>query len=278
MATSMLHTDVSGEDVARLNRANGSEACKEALSEILLTGSSNHADDEDVLSIKVDFFFYLYAFAKRLKLHEAQMSTLLSIFKATIEHDERQPLCTMRSSFTFFKNRLLLHSCERPPWTVGIFSPEQVKVIVEFSLRSYYRHFRAYRTVLSKKPTIQLKQVLPGYVEEPMLTPRLSDMEEDMPGADEEKKQVFEEKEKKIDNEAENGGDVAATSGKAAEGAGVVGGEEDVEEAKSPFSEEDAALIASAIEAEVGKRRRELQKMKELNDMVRRIGEASSAV
>ncbi len=40
---------------------------------------------------------------------------------------------------------MLIVSCERPPWTVGLFNKEQVAALTEFALQNHYRHFALHK-------------------------------------------------------------------------------------------------------------------------------------
>ncbi len=41
--------------------------------------------------------------------------------------------------------QVLAVSCERPPWTVGLFNKEQVAALTDFALQHHYRHFALHK-------------------------------------------------------------------------------------------------------------------------------------
>lgn len=51
---------------------------------------------------------------------------------------------TVKRSFYQFKEWMLQHSVQRPPFSVGVFSLEEMKLIVDWMLESYYRHYKLY--------------------------------------------------------------------------------------------------------------------------------------
>lgn len=51
----------------------------------------------------------------------------------------------MERSFEFFKELLLRHSVQRPPFSVGLFSFQEMKAITEWMMDSYYRHYKLYQ-------------------------------------------------------------------------------------------------------------------------------------
>ena len=255
MATSLLYSDVTEEMVLRLNRSNDASSCKAALREALC-GSSESAE----ATVKVEFYFFLYAFAKNIKLHSRETSTLLSVFKATIEHDQAEPLSTMQTSFQFLKDRLLLHCTERPPWTQHVFTPQQYKAIIDYALTSYYRHFRAYKRVLTEKVTIDLRQALPGAIFAPSMPVALAEMTLDEPEESEE--------ESKEAEESAEGAEEAGAGADADSAAQAADGEGEEHQGEAGLSEEDAAILEQAVSSVVGKRRRELEQKQALSDLV----------
>jgi hypothetical protein len=52
---------------------------------------------------------------------------------------------TLERSFEFFKELLLRHSVQRPPFSVGLFSFQEMKAITEWMMDSYYRHYKLYQ-------------------------------------------------------------------------------------------------------------------------------------
>mmetsp|Transcript_2279 Transcript_2279/g.5253 ORF Transcript_2279/g.5253 Transcript_2279/m.5253 type:complete len:149 (-) Transcript_2279:143-589(-) len=78
-------------------------------------------------------------------------SILLTVL--TFERDE--PLCTMAQSFAKFKELLIVKSCERPPWTTGVFSPGQAVELTRFIMTHHYANFRMHKHLMSTQ-----KQVL----------------------------------------------------------------------------------------------------------------------
>merc|ERR1719262_1894387 len=48
----------------------------------------------------------------------------------------------MDEAFNFFKGWLLKHSVQRPPFSVGVFTFEDVKAITEFVHNTFFRHYK----------------------------------------------------------------------------------------------------------------------------------------
>ena len=48
----------------------------------------------------------------------------------------------MADSFAVFKHLLLKHSCQRPPFSTGVFTPAEVPEISKYVLDTFYRHYK----------------------------------------------------------------------------------------------------------------------------------------
>jgi hypothetical protein len=79
----------------------------------------------------VDFYFYNYAFAKQQSFSHEKISTFFAIMKrnlgADIKHNSKGDV-----SFERFQESILKHAVERPPASVGIFSTEDVRAMVDY--------------------------------------------------------------------------------------------------------------------------------------------------
>jgi len=81
----------------------------------------------------------------------------------------------MKTSFEGFKELLLAHAVERSPHTVGIFSVDDVARIVEYMLNSYFRHYRLYKYIFTKKLAVTLVQTSPHLVDAPSVPKPLAE-------------------------------------------------------------------------------------------------------
>ena len=118
-------------------------------------------------AIIIDFHFYNIAFAKRAGFTQEKVSTFCSIMQTLLETDMGAKFRTVDESFAELKGMLLRHSVQRPPWSIGIFSKDDVKSIVDFVANGYIRHFKLYRYCLSPRPELTLTQKNRGNVEVP---------------------------------------------------------------------------------------------------------------
>ena len=96
-----------------------------------------------------------------------QTSALISLFHQTLHNDVKARFCRVEASFEAFKTTLMDHAVERPPWSSGVFSAEEVDEIVDFGLRTYFAQHKLYRGALGRTPRLVIKQTRPGLVAEP---------------------------------------------------------------------------------------------------------------
>jgi hypothetical protein len=66
----------------------------------------------------------------------------------------------MERSFAFFKQLLLRHSVQRPPYSVGLFSFQELKAITEWMMDSYYRHYKLYQVGRPLTPSARPQNIV----------------------------------------------------------------------------------------------------------------------
>jgi len=108
----------------------------------------------------IDFYFQNWAFAKEHRFSTKKSSTFLSLMKTVFDNDmsSNDLSDSIEKSFDKFRKLLLLHSVERPPQSTGIFTTDDVRAITDFITNGYYRHYRLYKYVFTKRVHVQIKQ------------------------------------------------------------------------------------------------------------------------
>jgi len=95
-------------------------------------------------------YFINLRFAVENKFTAEKTSTLFSVLKLT--HFTSMGRClTADQSMDELKRLLVEHSVERPPYSVGIFSSNDIRCITDHVADNYYRHYKLYRYILTKK-------------------------------------------------------------------------------------------------------------------------------
>ncbi|XP_071945598.1 cilia- and flagella-associated protein 119-like [Antedon mediterranea] len=96
-------------------------------------------------AIVLDLFYYTLQFAIDHHFSKEQTSAFFSIVKKTHEVCTETPFDNLEICYNYFKELILCHAVKRPPWSVNIFSPEQVHLVTEYVLTTYFKHYKLYK-------------------------------------------------------------------------------------------------------------------------------------
>jgi hypothetical protein len=58
---------------------------------------------------------------------------------------------TASNAFSLFKDLLLAHSVQRPPRSIGLFSLQEFRAILDWGLDTYFRHYTLYQYAFTKR-------------------------------------------------------------------------------------------------------------------------------
>jgi len=64
-----------------------------------------------------------------------------------------------KKAFTYFRDLLLQHSVERPPYSIGLFTFQEVQGITDFASTGYFRHFMLYKFAFTRKTEMEFATV-----------------------------------------------------------------------------------------------------------------------
>ncbi|KAJ1495108.1 flagellar C1a complex subunit C1a-32-domain-containing protein [Baffinella frigidus] len=108
--------------------------------------------------IELDLYFYVLQFGIERAFTPDKISVLFSIFKQT--HAESMRLFwPAKQAFSYFRDLVLQHSVQRPPYSVGLFSLEHVQAITDFASTGYFRHYLLYKYAFTKKTEMEFATV-----------------------------------------------------------------------------------------------------------------------
>lgn len=96
--------------------------------------------------VEADLHFYNFLFCHSCNFAPEKTSCFLSIMKQvfTAVVDER---LDHGGAFDLLKALLLRHSVPRPPWSVAVFSLNDLKVITDYVVNTFFRHYKLYQFV-----------------------------------------------------------------------------------------------------------------------------------
>ncbi|XP_068100225.1 cilia- and flagella-associated protein 119 [Hyperolius riggenbachi] len=145
--------DLPLRDVEKLERAESSAEVLRLLSQIL------HLEDHLCLpsaSALLDLYYYTVRFCWDSGFTREQTSCLFSIVKETHATCIETSLGNMDDCYRYFKEMLLCHAVHRPPFSVALFTQQQVLHISEYILNTYFRHFKLYKYVFTPQLHLDL--------------------------------------------------------------------------------------------------------------------------
>jgi hypothetical protein len=111
-------------------------------------GAAVGIDQDDGLPTEIvaDMHFYNFLFCHSANFSAAKTSCFLSIMKQVFLSMIAERL-TSEETFDLTKTLILKHSVTRPPYSVAIFSANDLKVIMDYVLNTFFRHFNLYQYV-----------------------------------------------------------------------------------------------------------------------------------
>lgn len=210
--------------------------------------------DGNEINIIAEFHYYNLEFAKeKLLLPDDKTALLMNIFAMLIafkdyevtiktgskkseeqnapKSEEEEYKASLEQKYEDLKETLLDFSIDNPPVSLRVFTEDEIKKILNYSMETYFQHFRLYSYVLSNKQLSDQKSIS-VYIDEPLPIPPLV---EGLAGNTE--REEFENKE---DDEQENVKNDETEEKKLQE------------ESKENASEEKKSEEAKKVESEAG--------------------------
>ncbi|KAL3900476.1 MAG: hypothetical protein SGCHY_001316 [Lobulomycetales sp.] len=153
MARNLLWKDFSLTDLDNFYACSSQEDSYEFLGSHVMKIEPPFSAKQNIV---LDMYYHALAFAKSLVLSPEQTSVLFSLIKETHEHAVSSPFITFEKDFLHFKNLLLAHAINRPPYSIRIFSLSQVKSICDWATQGYFRHYLMYKFAFTRKVGLNL--------------------------------------------------------------------------------------------------------------------------
>lgn len=157
-------TDVSREDYEALRAADNRQQVRQQLAHSL------RVNEEDGFHavILLDFHYANYLFCLGHHFNAEKTSTVLSIQKVVYESsialqrernsDGKQKLLVNREvSYDLFRSLVLKHSCQRPPYAIGIFSAEECRIFTEYFRQTFFHHYKMYQYAYQSRYEVDIR-------------------------------------------------------------------------------------------------------------------------
>ena len=121
----------------------------------LAAGETGKSDKQS--SIELDLFTYAVLFCKKSEFSPEQLSAFFTILKLVHSMCISTPYDNLQDCFVYFRELLLRHSVHRPPFSTSLYSLAQVKVITDYVLSTYFKHFKLYKYAFTKRVQLNLR-------------------------------------------------------------------------------------------------------------------------
>ena len=156
-------------DVAAIQNLYDVHDTAEMREELRSALNVSEALDAQQREIVQDYYFHLYAFAKAKGFDAKKAGTLLSICREIFDADAatNAPSESMEKSFERLEAQLLRHAEFRPPKALDIFDEGDVQEITGWMLHNYFRHYKLYKAIFTKRRSDVFSQAAPFAVEAP---------------------------------------------------------------------------------------------------------------
>merc|ERR1719335_500437 len=151
----MAFTDVPREEMAEMRRCRTREDVKALLMRCMRISNEDGFQSE----ILAEFHFHNFGFCQKQCFSDEQASAFLSIMRLLHQKSCADSKMSIQDAFVFFRQLMDGHSVQRPPYSVGVFSPAEAAVITEYVSETFFRHFKMYQYVYVKSKELHLQVV-----------------------------------------------------------------------------------------------------------------------
>ncbi|XP_015267636.1 PREDICTED: coiled-coil domain-containing protein C16orf93 homolog isoform X1 [Gekko japonicus] len=134
------YLDVHSMDL--IDKTQSTDELKSLLSELL---SLQDFQSNPRSAILLDLYFYSIQFCRQQGFNREQTSAFVSIVKDTHEACVETPLPNVEECYNYFTELVFCHSIRRPPFSIDLFSQDQLVLITDYVINTYFRHFKLYK-------------------------------------------------------------------------------------------------------------------------------------
>ncbi|XP_060112611.1 cilia- and flagella-associated protein 119 [Heteronotia binoei] len=145
------YLDVHSMDL--IDKAQTTDELKSLLSELfdLQDFQSNPRS-----AILLDLYFYSIQFCREQGFNREQTSAFFSIVKDTHEACVETPLPNVEECYNYFTELVFCHSIRRPPFSIDLFNQDQLVLITDYVINTYFRHFKLYKYAFTPQVRLDL--------------------------------------------------------------------------------------------------------------------------
>ncbi|XP_014670739.1 PREDICTED: coiled-coil domain-containing protein C16orf93 homolog [Priapulus caudatus] len=87
---------------------------------------------------------------------DVQTAAFFTVVKRLHEMCTSTPFDNIEECFQYFRELMLCHSVQRPPWSIALFTAQQVQSMAEHVVHTYFKHFLLYKYAFTPKLTMDI--------------------------------------------------------------------------------------------------------------------------
>ena len=157
--------DVSFSDAEALLEACEDTERLQTLLVVLLTKNGARKGEKQA-AIELDLFTYAILFCKKNRFSPEQLSAFFTMLKSIHLMCISTPYDNLQDTFVYFRELLLRHCVQRPPFSKNLYSLSEVKDITDYVLSTYFKHFKMYKFAFTERVQLSLSFQYSGEPEE----------------------------------------------------------------------------------------------------------------
>ncbi|XP_031655311.1 cilia- and flagella-associated protein 119 isoform X1 [Oncorhynchus kisutch] len=124
--------------------------------------------------VLLELYVHTVLFCRESNFNREQTSVLLSIVKSMHQANTETPLNNMGHCYAYCSELLLCHSVRRPPFSISLFSSEDVTQILKYLLNTYFRHYNLYKYIFTPQVRLDMSFSYSGMPDEDPVTETVS--------------------------------------------------------------------------------------------------------
>ncbi|XP_074854367.1 cilia- and flagella-associated protein 119 isoform X3 [Carettochelys insculpta] len=154
------YLDVHAMDL--IDKAQTTDQLKRVLAELFqLQGW----ESDPRAAILLELYFYTVQFSREQNFSREQSSAFFAIVKDTHEACVETPLPNVEECYHYFTELLFCHAIRRPPFSIDLFSQEQLALMSDYVVNTYFRHFKLYKYVFTPQVRLDISLSYTGMPE-----------------------------------------------------------------------------------------------------------------
>ncbi|XP_029313005.1 cilia- and flagella-associated protein 119 isoform X2 [Cottoperca gobio] len=157
----MLWTDVNYHDMDEIDKMKSIPDLESALCNVFGVDLP-----EPKRGVLLELYVQTVLFCRECNFKKEHTSALLSIIKSIHEANIQTSFNNIEQCFNYCKELLLCHSVRRPPFSIDLFSYEEVNCILKYIHNSYINHYKLYKYIFTPQVKLDLSLTYSGIPDE----------------------------------------------------------------------------------------------------------------